>query len=209
MILKQIQVGPMAVFAYLIGDENTGEALIVDPAAQTDEIIQEAKNDNLTIKYILNTHGHVDHVGGNADMKQKTGAQIIVHEDDAQQMISIPSPMLTMFRAKASPPPDIKIKDGDAITVGSLTLNVIHTPGHTPGCIALYFSGYVITGDTLFVGGVGRTDLPGGSWNTMVHSIKDKLFKLPDDTIVLPGHNYGENVTSTIGSEKKYNTFLK
>jgi glyoxylase-like metal-dependent hydrolase (beta-lactamase superfamily II) len=116
--------------------------------------------------------------------------------------------MLRMFHAKASPPADITVKNGDTITVGNVELKVLHTPGHSPGGISLYMPGYVITGDTLFVESVGRTDLPGGSWDVMYNSIKEKLLTLPDDTIVLPGHNYGRTPTSTIGNEKKNNPFF-
>lgn len=202
-------VGNMMVFAYLVGDEKSGEGLVIDPASDTAGIIAQAQQDNITIKYIVNTHGHVDHIGGNADMKEKTGAEIIIHEGDAPMLTSTPSAMLRMFNAKESPPADIMVNDGDVITVGAIQLKVIHTPGHSPGGMALYHPGYVFTGDTLFVEGVGRTDLPGGSWDVMFRSITTKLLSLPDDTVVLPGHNYGRTPTSTIGNEKKRNPFLR
>jgi len=209
MNIRQMQVGHMAVFAYLVGDTESGEALVIDPAANTDDIISIAKESNVEIKYIVNTHGHVDHIGGNADMKAKTGADIIIHEEDASMLTSTPETMLQMFQAKASPPADMTVKHGDAITVGRISLTVIHTPGHSPGGISLYMPGYVFTGDTLFVGGVGRTDLPGASWEVMFTSIKERLLTLPDETIVLPGHNYGTRSTSTIGDEKRNNSFLR
>jgi hydroxyacylglutathione hydrolase len=209
MILKQMQVGHMAVFAYLIGDTESGDGLVIDPAANTKDIIAVAEENNITIKYIVNTHGHVDHIGGNADMKEKTGAEIIIHEGDADMLVSTPEAMLRMFQAKSSPPADITVKDGDTITVGKVKLNVIHTPGHSPGGMSLYMPGYVFTGDTLFVESVGRTDLPGGSWEIMFNSIKNHLLSLPEDTVVLPGHNYGRSPTSTIKHEKKYNPFFR
>ena len=208
MFLKQMQVGHMAVFAYIVGDTESGEGLVVDPAANVNEIVSEAEKNNIKIKYIVNTHGHVDHIGGNADMKEKTGAEIIIHEDDVTMMASIPSMMFRMYQGKESPSVDITVKDGDMITVGKVNLKVLHTPGHYPGGISLYLPGYVITGDTLFVESVGRTDLPGGSWDVMYNSIKEKLLTLPDDTIVLPGHNYGRTPTSTIGNEKRNNPFF-
>ncbi|MEN6317626.1 MAG: MBL fold metallo-hydrolase [Syntrophaceae bacterium] len=209
MFLKQMQVSHMVVFAYIVGDPDSGEALVIDPAANIDGIISTAKRNNLTIKYIVNTHGHVDHISGNTEMKTKTGAQIIIHKDDADMLVSTPSVVYRMFGAKQSPPADITVSDGDLITVGNVSLDVIHTPGHSPGGISLYTKGHVFTGDTLFVEAVGRTDLPGGSWQVMRRSIIDRLCTLPDDTQVLPGHNYGRMPTSTIGHEKKYNPFLQ
>lgn len=209
MFIKQIQVGQMAVFAYLIGDPVTGDALVIDPADNVVDIITEAKNNKLRINYIVNTHGHVDHIGGNAEMQKLTGAKIIVHKDDAVMLTSTPAMMLRMFGAKQSPPPDIMVKDGDTIEIGNISLKVIHTPGHSPGGISLYAPGFVFTGDTLFVEAVGRTDLPGGSWQIMYKSIQERLFTLPDDTKVMPGHNYGRTPTSTIGHEKKYNPSIR
>jgi glyoxylase-like metal-dependent hydrolase (beta-lactamase superfamily II) len=209
MFLKQIQVSQMAVFAYIVGDPESGEGLVIDPAANVAGIISEAKKNNVNIKYIVNTHGHVDHIAGNTEMKTKTGAQIIIHRDDADMLVSTPPMVFRMFGAMQSPPADIIVNDGDFITVGNVSLKVIHTPGHSPGGMALYIKGYVFTGDTLFVEAVGRSDLPGGSWPAMHRSIMDKLCTLPDDTKVMPGHNYGRTPTSTIGHEKKYNPYLK
>ena len=198
----------MMVFAYLVGDPQSGEALVIDPAAETEGIIAVAEKNNLKIKYIVNTHGHLDHTSGNSDMKKLTGAKIIIHEYDAEELTSTPTAMLAMFRAKPSPAADITVKEGDHIKVGDISLKVIHTPGHTKGGMSLYMDGIVFTGDTLFVEAVGRTDLPGGSWPVMYSSIKEKLFMLPEETKELPGHNYGRMPTSTIGHEKKYNPFL-
>ena len=209
MFLKQMQVSQMAVFAYLVGDEETGEALVIDPAADTARIASLAADNSLTIKYIVNTHGHVDHISGNRDMKERTGAQIVIHEADADMLVSTPALYLRMFGAKASPPADITVREGDTIAAGRVAFQVIATPGHSPGSMCLYGEGLVFTGDTLFVGAVGRTDLPGGSWNTMARSLREKLAILPDDTKVLPGHNYGPAPTSTIGYEKRYNPYLK
>jgi glyoxylase-like metal-dependent hydrolase (beta-lactamase superfamily II) len=209
MFVKQMQVSTMAVFAYLVGDQITGDALVIDPAADVKGIIAEAKKNNLRINYIVNTHGHVDHISGNTEMQKETGAKIIVHGDDAIMLTHTPAMILRMFGAKASPPADILVKDGDTISVGNVELKVIHTPGHSPGGISLYTPGYVFTGDTLFVEAVGRTDLPGGSWQTMFKAIKEKLFCLPDDTKVMPGHNYGRMPTSTIGHEKTCNPFVQ
>ncbi len=208
MFIEQRQVGNMAVFAYLVGDEKSGDALVIDPAAEVEGLISLAEKRHVTIKTIVNTHGHVDHIGGNAEMKKRTGAHIVVHEDDADMLVNTPLELLRMFDAEPSPPADRTVLDGDIIEAGEVKLRVIHTPGHSPGSMALYMEGYVFTGDTVFVEAVGRTDLPGGSWEIMFDSIKRKLLALPDETVVLPGHNYGRATTSTIGHERKHNPFF-
>ncbi|MGA2331793.1 MAG: MBL fold metallo-hydrolase [Syntrophales bacterium] len=208
MFLKQMQVGHMAIFAYIMGDPESGEGLVIDPAANCGGIIKVAQENKLNIKYIVNTHGHLDHISGNTEMKKKTGAEIIIHKDDAEMLVSTPAMVFKMFGAEQSPPADITVNDGDLITVGGISLQVIHTPGHSPGGMSLYTKGYVFTGDTLFVEAVGRTDLPGGSWPVMHRSITERLCTLPDDTKVLPGHNYGRMPTSTIGHEKTHNPYI-
>jgi hydroxyacylglutathione hydrolase len=208
MFTRQMQVGKFAVFAYIIGSETTGEAMVVDPAGDIDMILREAAKNRLRIKYIVNTHSHVDHVLGNKKMKDVTGAEIVIHEAEASDLVNQPAHVMDMFGAEASPPADVKVRDNDMITVGDISLQVLHTPGHSPGSMCLYGNGIVCTGDTLFVGGVGRTDLQGGSWQTLVASVRTKLFALPDSTVVLPGHNYGEAPKSTIGVEKVTNPYV-
>jgi hydroxyacylglutathione hydrolase len=210
MIVKQYEVGNFSVFCYLIGDEETKEGLFIDPADDADFLLSEAKSKGLTkIKYIVNTHSHVDHIMGNAEMVKKTGAKIVIHERDAKFLVQVSPSFLEMFRATQSPPADILVKEGDVIQVGSMGVKVIHTPGHSPGGISLYVDGMVFTGDTLFVGSVGRTDFPGSSWETMESSIRKKLYILPGDTIIFPGHNYGSTPTSTIQYERRNNPFVR
>jgi hydroxyacylglutathione hydrolase len=210
MIVKQYEVGGFSVFCYLVRDEQTGECLFIDPADDVDRLISEAKSHSLTkIRYIANTHGHIDHIMGNAEMARKTGAKIVIHEEDAPFLTRIPSDLLQMFRAVSSPPADFQVKDGDTIQVGKLGLKVLHTPGHSPGGMSLYVDGMVFTGDSLFVGSVGRTDFPGSSWEELETSIRKKLYVLPGETIVFPGHNYGPQPSSTIQYEKRHNPFVR
>jgi glyoxylase-like metal-dependent hydrolase (beta-lactamase superfamily II) len=210
MIIKQYEVGNFSVFCYLIGDEETQEGLFIDPADDARRLLAEAKSLGLNkIKYIVNTHSHVDHIMGNAEMVKKTGAKIIIHEEDASFLAQTPPSLLEMFRAASSPPADLQVKDGDMIQVGKLGLKVLHTPGHSPGGMSLYMDGMVFTGDSLFVGSVGRTDFPGGSWEELETSIRKKLYVLPGDTIVYPGHNYGPRPSSTIQYEKRNNPFVR
>jgi hydroxyacylglutathione hydrolase len=209
MFIQQIEVGRFGVFAYLLGGDAGGEGVVIDPADEADEIIALAESKKIALKAILNTHAHVDHIMGNEEMKKKTGAEILIHEDDAPFLTKTPRSMLVMFGARPSPPADRTVKDGETIRIGDVALKVLHTPGHSPGGICLYGEGAVFTGDTLFVGGLGRTDLPGGSWEVMLNSIRTKLLTLPDETIVYPGHNYGPSPQSTIKHERLFNPFLK
>jgi hydroxyacylglutathione hydrolase len=208
MFVKQIEVGNMAVFAYIVACKETNEGLVIDPAGNCQKLAQEAESRGYKIKYIVNTHCHVDHIMGNKEMQDLTGAKIIIHESEAHALTHQDPGLMSMFRAQPSPPADIKVRDSDVITIGETSLHVIHTPGHSKGSISLYHKGIVFTGDTLFVGGVGRTDLQGGSWEVLASSIREKLFTLPDDTIVSPGHNYGDTPKSTIGREKVYNPYV-
>lgn len=210
MIIEQMKVGDFEVFAYIVGCEETGEGVVIDPAADVDRILGMARSKGIReIKYLINTHCHADHVGGNKELKALTGAQILIHQEDADRLSSPPDFILQIFHCEASPPPDRMLSDGERIEIGRQSLSVIHTPGHTPGGICLYAPGHLFTGDTLFVGAVGRTDLPGGSVRQLLNSIRTRLFTLPADTVVYPGHDYGHSPRSTVGEEKRYNPFLK
>ncbi len=209
MLIEQIQIGGFEIFCYVLGDEKTGIGIVIDPGGPAGPILNRASGKGIKqITHIVNTHSHVDHVSGNKEAQEATSAAIAIHELDAADLTHPNLGMLAMFGAEPSPPPSILLKDNDIIAFGNESIKVIHTPGHTLGGICLYFDGHVITGDTLFVGGIGRTDLPGGSYETLRQSIKERLFTLPEETIVLPGHNYGVTPTSTIGREKRENVFV-
>ena len=175
-------------FCYIVGCEDTHQAMVIDPGSDVDRIISIAEEESLKIVYIVNTHGHGDHTAGNAGLKTLTGSKIIIHEDDSDRY----------------PEADIFLSKEDKLQLGGIIFDIIHTPGHTPGGICLYAQGNLFTGDTLFVGDSGRTDLPGGHRPTLGNSIR-RLMKLPDDTIIWPGHNYGPTPSSTIRWEKRNN----
>jgi glyoxylase-like metal-dependent hydrolase (beta-lactamase superfamily II) len=199
MFVRQIEVGYMDVFCYLVGCEKTKEAMVIDPGGDEGKIVTNAKSYDLNIKYIFNTHHHWDHSSGNAKLKKMTGAIIVMHalENDMLQNLQ-----------PGSPPAEICLDTEKTFKVGEIIFKIFHTPGHTPGGLCLYAEGQLFTGDTLFVGDSGRTDLPGGHRPTLGASIR-KLMKLPDETIVWPGHNYGPAPSSTIGLEKRTNVNAK
>ncbi|MGE5256005.1 MAG: MBL fold metallo-hydrolase [Hyphomicrobiales bacterium] len=188
MIIRQIEIGNMDNFCYLVGCEKTRKAVVIDPGTDVERIVSEADQAGLAIRYIVNTHGHGDHTAGSAKLKALTGAPIIIHALDAEGV----------------PQADIRLTGEQDLKVGEITFKIFHTPGHTPGGICLYAEGNLFTGDTLFVGDSGRTDLPGGHRPTLGASIR-RLMRLPDDTVVWPGHDYGPTPSSTIGWEKRHN----
>jgi hydroxyacylglutathione hydrolase len=209
MDIEQMKVGYMDVFCYIVSCPVKKEALVIDPAGDEEDIVERIDQNGLVLKYIVNTHGHADHTCGNAKMKELTGAEIIMHQEDDNIFNSPEGQMMARQLGFAiSPHADIFVKDGDEITVGDVTLNVIHTPGHSPGGLCLFGDGNLFTGDTLFVGGIGRTDLPGASMAQFMNSINKKLLTLPIETIVWPGHDYGDKPSSTIGIEKRSNPYL-
>ncbi|MBW1804980.1 MAG: MBL fold metallo-hydrolase [Deltaproteobacteria bacterium] len=209
MDIEQMKVGFMDVFCYIVACPRTKDALVIDPAGDEERVVDRINQKGLNLKYIVDTHGHPDHSCGNARVKELTGAEIVMHELD-DKMFNSPEgqEMARQWGFTISPPADILVKDGDQITVGDVSLEVIHTPGHTPGGICLLGDGNLFTGDTLFVGAIGRTDLPGASMTQFMTSIKGRLLPLPEETVVWPGHDYGERPSSTIGDEKRTNPYL-
>lgn len=210
MILEQMKVGFMEVFCYLVGCPETMECLVIDPAGDEDRIVARIEERGLRLKRIVNTHGHPDHTCGNARMKELTNAGIVMHPLD-DRMFNSPEgqQMALQMGFTSSPPADEHVNDGDRIQVGGISLEVIHTPGHSPGGICLLGEGNLFTGDTLFVGAIGRTDLPGASVQQFMDSIHQRLLTLPDDTVVWPGHDYGPRPSSTIAEERRSNPWLR
>lgn len=205
LIIKELVVGPLMANCFIFGCEETKQAVVIDPGGDANRILLALSDANLKVKYIINTHGHFDHVSANGQMKSATDAEILIHSLDA--------PMLGMLSTNAaifgisvenSPPCDRTLEEGETVAFGNITLDVIHTPGHTPGGISLYTNGIVFVGDTLFAGSIGRTDFPGGDFDTLIASIQNKLFKMNDDVRVFSGHG----PETSIGREKRYNPFV-
>jgi len=208
MIHEVFPVGPLQCNCSVIGDEGSREAMVVDPGENIEQIRQVLAKHGLTVKQIVITHGHIDHVSAAARLKQLTGAPVYMNKRDNEQLalledfarwIGVPTPERVEV--------DYSLEDGDLLTTGKLEASALHTPGHTEGSVCLHFPAErkLIAGDTLFAGSIGRTDLPGGSFEKIMRSLKGRLLRLPDETIVIPGH--GD--TTTIGEERESNPFLK
>lgn len=204
MIIRKLVVGPLQENCYIVGDDRTREAIVIDPGDEPDRIVETIKEDKLNVSTIVCTHGHFDHLGAIGDIKRETGAKVLIHNDDlfifktARQQAA-----LWGFEIDDMPDPDETVKEGDIIRVGNLVFKFIHTPGHSPGSICLYGEGVVFTGDTLFQDSVGRTDLPGGNMEKLKESFK-RLLNLPDEIVVFPGHG----PDTTIGRERQENFFI-
>jgi len=200
-----MEVGSCQANCYLVYDDETKDAFIIDPGAQGKEIIREVGKLGLKIKHIVNTHGHSDHIGANEYVKEATGAPLLIHEDDAP-MLTSPAKNLSIYFGEDinKPAADRLLKDGDVLDVGSMKFKVLHTPGHTPGGICLVGQEACFSGDTLFALSIGRSDFPGGSHKALINSIITKLLPLDDKVIVFPGHG----PRTTIGQERVGNPFL-
>ncbi len=208
--IKQIKLSKMAVFCYLVGDPTSGTCALIDPAFDAEKILGEAERSGYRVTHVINTHCHSDHTAGNATIIAATGAKLLIHELDAPRLEGILNASFSrILGGKGSPGPDVLLKDGDIIRIGESSFAALHTPGHTPGGICLHADGNVFTGDTLFIGAAGRTDLPGGSRKRLLQSIHEKLYTLPGETKVWPGHDYGAQPYSTIEEEMRTNPYTK
>ena len=195
---------------YLVVCPHTRETVIIDPAGEEDKLLALIKTEGFKVKYILNTHGHSDHVLGNPKLKEVLNVPVCMHEAD-DRFFSDQAVREKSSKELGLPPPDpadIRLKDEDIVEVGKLKIKVIHTPGHTPGSVCYLVDGNLFCGDTLFVGAVGRTDLIGGSLETLLESLGKRLIALPKETIVWPGHYYGDTPTSTMGREMEENPYI-
>ena len=206
MILMGLEISSMGVNCYFVGCEETREVAVIDPGGNARAILNMLKENDLKAVYIINTHGHIDHIGANKGVKDATGAQILIHEADAKMLVNSASNLsFLMGSGVTSPAADRLLKDGDKIKIGNtVELDVIHTPGHSPGGVCLKTDDIIFVGDTLFQGSIGRTDFPGGSYNQLIQNIKNKLLCYDDDVIAYPGHG----PATTIGFERKHNPFL-
>jgi len=216
MILKMMETGPLMVNTYIVGDENTGEAAVFDPGGDVDAILGVLKDEGLKVKYIINTHAHFDHVGGNKELQDKTGAPIIISEEESADLKAV-GERAGLFGCTAEASSASKlVKEGDTIEVGSISFKVVDLRGHSTEGQGFIFEGdfdingkkekrkAIICGDALFAGSIGRTDFPGGNLNLLLENIRRKIFILPDDTLVMSGHG----PVTTVGREKQYNPFF-
>jgi hydroxyacylglutathione hydrolase len=190
VIVDQVRVGPLLNFSYLVAERDGGEAFVIDPSYGVEPLLEAIDRRSAKVRFVLNTHSHKDHIVGNPEVVQRTGAKVVAHRN-------VP------FR------PDRAVDDGAVIEAGSLRAEVLFTPGHTRDSVLYLFPGHVATGDTLFVGECGRTDLAGGDPSQMFDSLLGRVVKLDDALVVLPGHDYGVTPTSTIGREKRENYTLQ
>jgi glyoxylase-like metal-dependent hydrolase (beta-lactamase superfamily II) len=208
MILETFPVGPLQCNCTILGDEATGEAMVVDPGDNIPQILAFLATHKLTVKQIVVTHGHIDHIGGAARLKKATGAPVLLNQNDLPQLdlmdmqagwLGVPAPEVL--------PPDASADEGTTVGIAAHTAQILHTPGHTQGSICLHFApeNLLLAGDTLFAGSIGRTDLPGGDGQQILRSLHDRVLVLPDETIVIPGHG----PATSIGEERESNPFLQ
>lgn len=205
MFIDTVVVGPLQENSYVVACEDSKEAVIIDPGAEAERIYRVVTFHGFRLKYIMNTHGHLDHIGGIAELVNKSGAPFLLHQDDLYLLDNLEQePLQAYLQVPVPPAPQQLLQDGDRLTVGSLEFQVLHTPGHTPGSVCFLIGSVLFSGDTLFANSVGRTDLPSGNHDQLLKSIREKLLPLDDSVRVYPGHG---NAT-TIGMERAYNPFF-
>jgi hydroxyacylglutathione hydrolase len=206
MKYESVIVGALETNCYLVYCKKTLKCAVIDPGADPEKIFRVIGHKGLKPAILINTHGHVDHIGANQDIKDKFDIPLCIHAADSPMLESVLQSELSFFLgAKESPPADKFLEEGEEIKIGNVSLSVLYTPGHSPGSVSLMGDGILFSGDTLFFGGVGRTDLPGGSWAELERSIREKIFTLPADTLVLTGHG----PTTTVGQEMQFNPFIR
>jgi glyoxylase-like metal-dependent hydrolase (beta-lactamase superfamily II) len=197
--------GPLENNVYVVAEPESRECIVVDPGIESEPAADFIERERLQLKFIVNTHGHFDHALGNAHFAKRFGAPVLIHRADLFLLRTMkPSALMFGFTAHSSPKPGGWLTDGADLTLGTEGIRIMHTPGHTPGGCCLLFGRTVVVGDVLFQGSVGRTDLPGGDFDALARSIREKLYALPDDTLVLPGHG----PATTIGDERRGNPFV-
>ncbi len=200
-----VEVGPLVVNAYLVEHARSGQAAVIDPGDEGEALLLEIARRNLSVDLILLTHGHFDHVGGVKVLRERTGAKVHVHPMDAERMrIASRQGMIFGLRVPDPPPPDVLVEDGAVVPFAGSEFRVLHTPGHTPGCVTYLLGGTAFVGDLIFSGSIGRTDLPGGRHEELLRSVREKIFTLPDATVLFPGHG----PPTTVGEERRTNPFF-
>lgn len=205
LYVQQLSVGPLQENCFLVACQKTREAMVIDPGEEGARILSLAESNGLEIKKVVNTHGHFDHIGANKTVIEATGAELMMHEADLPQLQNARNhAQVYGLTVSASPDPDKFLNEGDTFSVGEHSFSVFHVPGHSPGSICLLSDGHLFVGDVLFAGSIGRTDLPGGDFDALVEGIREKLFKLPAETIVHTGHG----PDTTLGREKQMNPFV-
>jgi len=205
LVLEHLVVGPLQSNCFIVGDEESGEAVVIDPGGDGDVILMAISRKPWKITAILNTHAHFDHIAANAALKKATGAPLLAPKDDSPFMTQAHvSARMYGFEVDPSPAADRLLVDGDSVPIGDETIKMVSTPGHTPGGATFVTSIGIFPGDSLFAGSIGRTDLPGGDYDTLVNSIRNRILSFDDDTPVYPGHG----PATTVGRERDHNPFL-